>query len=211
MIPKFHWTVHLPRHLARFNCLPNTWVHERKHRVAKRYANDVKNLQIYERSVSKEIICHNLADLAVSGIFDLCTAVIQPHRPTRALLAFLRGEIGPNATCDNCRTAAAARIGGKGDSCCKSDVVFIKAACGGIHAGRVWFHIESDGSTYSLVDLWAPAAHDAKVGWILWHTACNLCVLPTDDITVAVISRVQGNQVLTLVPWSHRAFNPVPP
>ena len=211
MIPKFHWTVHLPRHLARFGCLPTTWVHERKHRVAKRYSNGVRNLSDYERSVSKEIICHNLADLVVSGLFDLYTALIHPHVPTSALLAFLRGDLGLNATYENCRTAATARIGGKGDSCCKSDVVFIKAAGGGIHAGRVWFHIELDGSAFSLVDLWGPAAHNAKSGWILWKAALNLCVLPTDDITVAVVNRIEGDQILTLVPYSHRTFKPVPP
>ena len=47
MMPKFHWLVHLPTHLERFSCLPTCWVHERKHRVAKRYASDIKNTGIY--------------------------------------------------------------------------------------------------------------------------------------------------------------------
>ena len=29
--PKFYWVLHMPRHLAKWGCLPSTWVHERKH------------------------------------------------------------------------------------------------------------------------------------------------------------------------------------
>jgi hypothetical protein len=35
--PKFHWLVHLPNQLDRFGCLPSCWVHERKHKMVKRY------------------------------------------------------------------------------------------------------------------------------------------------------------------------------
>ena len=57
MIPKFHWMVHYSHHLKRHGCLPTCWVHERKHKVLKRYASDImiKDLLTYSKSVIAEV------------------------------------------------------------------------------------------------------------------------------------------------------------
>lgn len=55
MHPKFHWLVHLPQHLASWGTLPTCWVHERRHKMVKRYAGDIRNTSNYERSVLKEV------------------------------------------------------------------------------------------------------------------------------------------------------------
>ena len=43
MTPKFHWLIHLPRHLARWGCLLSCFVHERKHRMVKRYSYSIQH------------------------------------------------------------------------------------------------------------------------------------------------------------------------
>ena len=53
--PKFHWMVH------QHGCLPTCWVHERKHRMVKRYASDAYNTQIFEHSVIGEVVSHHVA------------------------------------------------------------------------------------------------------------------------------------------------------
>ena len=56
MHSKFHWTVHLSGELRRFKTLLACFVHERKHKVAKRYCTAVANTLSYEKSVLGEAI-----------------------------------------------------------------------------------------------------------------------------------------------------------
>lgn len=55
MHPKFHWLVHFPRHLEQWGQLPTCWVHERRHKMVKRYAADISNTIAYERSVLTQV------------------------------------------------------------------------------------------------------------------------------------------------------------
>ena len=49
MFPKMHWTLHFAQHLKRFTTLLGCFVHERKHRLIKRYAEDIHNKLADER------------------------------------------------------------------------------------------------------------------------------------------------------------------
>ncbi len=46
MRSKFHWLLHMPSHIAKFNFLISCWVHERKHRIIKRYSEGSKHTEI---------------------------------------------------------------------------------------------------------------------------------------------------------------------
>ena len=89
--------VHLPLHLARFGLLPTCWVTERKHRVAKRYGGDVKNLRRYDRTVIGEFVCHNLAFLAVDDVFDTSVGLKRPCKLNKRLCDFVQNEFGEHA------------------------------------------------------------------------------------------------------------------
>ena len=56
MTPKFHWLLHFPKHLEEFKMLIACFVHERKHKMVKRYANDVLNTTVFEFSVLSEVL-----------------------------------------------------------------------------------------------------------------------------------------------------------
>ncbi len=59
MTPKAHWLLHLPAQLRRFGRLLNCFCLERKHRVPKRYATELKNIaHCAAASLLKESICH---------------------------------------------------------------------------------------------------------------------------------------------------------
>ena len=64
MHSKFHWLLHMASHLTKFQLLLSCWVHERKHRIVKRYAQDVQNTVNYERSILLQVVSHDLALLA---------------------------------------------------------------------------------------------------------------------------------------------------
>ena len=61
MTPKFHWLLHFPAWLKRFRTLISCFVHERKHKMVKRYANDMRNTRTnfdehsYEKSIMAEV------------------------------------------------------------------------------------------------------------------------------------------------------------
>ena len=54
MTPKFHWLLHFPFYLRHFGTLVSCYVHERKHRMLKRYCNDIRNTTVFEHSVLAE-------------------------------------------------------------------------------------------------------------------------------------------------------------
>ena len=56
MTPKFHWLLHFPMYLRRFGTLVSCFVHERKHRMVKRYCNDMRNTSTFEWSVLAEVM-----------------------------------------------------------------------------------------------------------------------------------------------------------
>ena len=67
--PKFHWLLHFPASLKRFRTLISCFVHERKHKMVKRYANDMRNTRTnfdehsYEKSIMAEVR-FNIVDYA---------------------------------------------------------------------------------------------------------------------------------------------------
>ena len=56
LTPKFHWLLHFGDHIRHANGLLSCFVHERKHKVAKRYCTAVANTISYEKSVLGEAI-----------------------------------------------------------------------------------------------------------------------------------------------------------
>ena len=68
MTPKFHWMLHLGDHLSKFGFLVNCFCLERRHRVAKRYADELKNIsKSTGDSLLMEVSCHHLSILHDTG------------------------------------------------------------------------------------------------------------------------------------------------
>ena len=49
-IPKFHWCIHFAQSIDKWGFSPTCWVHERKHKFAKKYANAVYKTGIFPTS-----------------------------------------------------------------------------------------------------------------------------------------------------------------
>ena len=84
MHPKFHWLLHLILEYGNFGMLLTCWVHERKHRMVKRYTNNQRNTQTYEKSVLAEITCQHMHDLRPCLKFSLAIALQAPIRKCSA-------------------------------------------------------------------------------------------------------------------------------
>ena len=68
MTPKFHWMLHFGDHLRKLGFLANCFCLERRHRIAKRYANDLKNIsRATSDSLLMEVACHHVSSLEDDG------------------------------------------------------------------------------------------------------------------------------------------------
>ena len=197
MHPKFHWLVHLPKHYSQFMCLPTCWVHERKHSVVKRYANEICNTGAFERSLLGEVISHQLADLDRPDCF-VSEGLIRPKPATRKMQAFLNSEFGIR---EICMVSPQARFS-KFETCGKGDVVLYKChTTGSIMAGQVWFHTVVLGTPITALSVWSRVAWDDVSGAAEWLICKSPEFISTSDIRVTVLHCTCRHGVCrTLVP-----------
>ena len=61
MVPKFDFVLHLPVFLARFGMLQSCLLRERKHRVVKKFANEMYQGELYREWVYRPLAyCHDV-------------------------------------------------------------------------------------------------------------------------------------------------------
>lgn len=189
MTTKFHWLLHLPFHVKKFEAkglgrmLPSCFVQERKHKVAKRYAENICNTSKFESSILQEIICHDLAQLKGSNSFQ-CKARLEKESPVpKKLAAFLKQHFGRNpansATCNSAFLDPAGK-------CQRKDVVVLKNS--ELCVAHIWFHASFDDKIVSLVSLWEIQEFNKHQG----HATCK----KVDDAVLIDTSRI-----LSAVPW----------
>ena len=75
-IPKFHWLLHFPKSLRDVGTLVACFVHERKHRMLKRYCNDIRNTTAFEHSVLAEEPLHYCVMCLCGFLFVFSVAFI---------------------------------------------------------------------------------------------------------------------------------------
>ena len=205
MHSKFHWLVHLSRHLENFKMLPTCWVHERKHRVVKRYANDICNTVAFEKSILSEVACHNLAWLARPGVFNLEAGLIEPRPVSAKLLRFLCESFGPLAP-EDCSSSPAARIAPAG-TCTKGDIVICKShSSAKFDCGELLLHCQVGGRNMSLISMWQLLRYDpgrACAEWAVQHKPSWVTL--EDVLSPVTYTRCRPDAVRTLLPVQHRA------
>ena len=96
MVIKFHYILHFALYVRRWGILPNCFVHERKHRLPKRYGNEVKNTTAeWEASVLREVTCKHIHNLSSDeALFETNCMLIDPCPPRSAVHKFLLDEFG---------------------------------------------------------------------------------------------------------------------
>ena len=202
--PKFHWILHMPKHLARWGMLPNTWVHERKHKVAKRYGSWQHNTTQYEKSILLECLGHCLAELKEENIFSMACRLEKQSPPSQRMKAFLQDYMVEPA--HSIATSSTAFLS-PGGSCQKADVVVFKHA---LLVGQVYFRAEYNGQVISLIRMWDFLENEPQKG-------CCLCsknqgriqMVDTADIACAVpYCQLSEDRFRVFIPLPYRQGNP---
>jgi hypothetical protein len=139
MIIKFHYTLHLPMYLQRYGMLPNCFVHERKHKLPKRFANEVKNTKwSWDASVLREVTCHHLCHL--DGVGAVAVSISDARPCKKHLQALLQQEFNVPAGCVDVvfATGREARFN-QWEKCSRGDLCMVKRGDGMV-IGRCGFH-----------------------------------------------------------------------
>ena len=182
--PKFHWLLHFPDEFRRHGCMISCFVHERKHKVLRRYANDVTNMRTVEHSIIGELTCHHLSQLRAPDVFNFNVGLVHGRPASARLRATIAGFLGRDLRGD-LRVAAEARFDDF-ETCQKNDVVLVKKDAKLI-AGAVWLHFELNGQTLSIVSEWTLRAVDAHNRAAEWLEQENPELHEITDITTTLV------------------------
>jgi hypothetical protein len=205
---KFHWMLHFASELTNFGCMLSCFVHERRHKLVKRYASLLLNTSAYERSVLSEVICQHLADLAEPDSYTDKVGLVGSHAAKQTMISFLSDALVMPLTPDIVHTSYRAQI--QSSICNKGDVVLVQSThdAAEMLAGEIWFHAEVDGICMSLISMWYARDDD---GWVapfvveFWKKTPNPILTPTDDILAVCIWKMSGEYVQTLLPYQFRS------
>ncbi len=119
--------------------LPSCFVHERKHRLPKRFANEVKNTKWnWDASVLREVTCFHLCHLDGIGALDVSLTDARPCK--KHLQALLQQEFNVPDGCVDVvvATGREARFN-QWEKCSRGDLCMVKSG-DGVVIGRCGFH-----------------------------------------------------------------------
>ena len=209
MIPKFHLAIHYPRNLAKWNMSPSCFALERKHKLVKRYGEDIYNTVDYALSVMSEVIGHQLHSVMEPNAFDISAGLIDPKPATKKVRDFMCAQTGCRP--DEVFSSKTGRTHSL-QKASASDVVLIKSTDGvNFIAGQLWQLIRCAGKgDYALVSVWRLHSSDMALGHATWHKADAPHLLDFDLIVTSVIwTEHQPGLVRTLIPFLFRGLSAV--
>jgi hypothetical protein len=189
MPPKVHYCLHFPEFLRRLGYLPNCFVLERKHKLPKRFGNQVLNTSgAWEGSVLRDVSCHHVWKLTDgTHLFGVGACLIDPSPPKKTMLKMLQQEFGARDD-PQFATARCARIN-KWERCSVNDVVLARVGDADI-VGQVSFHASAnlDGEVNCFTGLrrWELLEEGARSAKYRMDTDRPLIIM-TDEITCALV------------------------
>jgi len=203
MHPKFHWCIHLARELRIFGMLLTCWVHERKHRMVKRYTNNQRNTKTYETSILSEITCQHFHNLRDRNVFDLTTGLQDPQCKCSPLLKTLLGNCLNISIDVDCVTSKTARVS-KFEVVHQMDVVVfhnVNHLC----LAQIKFLVAVDDTPFAVIDHWPLESKNVQQGTASVYTNRDMLkFVHLDSILTACTWRRRGNLAQIIVPSIYR-------
>ena len=195
MITKFHALLHLVLEFARKNTLLSCWVHERKHKTLKRYAQNICDGNAYEKSLIGEVTAHHLWALRTSHAFKTDIGLVEPHDAPPRMLQHMRDIFGDMPM--RVRMGHASRFD-PFSICVRGDIVVLRTGDRIERAGEVWFHFEINDVPVSIINTWhVLEAHET---YATFQCADNPEMWDTTDIIANCISCRDADVVTVLLP-----------
>ena len=193
---KFHWLVHFPQHLEKHRMLPGCLVHERKHRVAKRFADDVRNTTSYEQSLLRQMLAHDVAALEdADWVCGGAPLLLRPRMPTKKearifQVWFPRQDVLV-ALAANMRPGILSR----------GDYAVLKHKSP-MELVQLWLFLEVAGHALALVSQCSRRASQSSESCAVWQNENTPVLLPLLRIEQSLTWRERDGLVQTLLPLS---------
>lgn len=194
--PKAHWMLHYAAHIEKHKCLYTCFVHERKHRVVRRFGNDTTN-QNFDHAVLGEVTCHHLARLRSIDTFDVEVGLVGGRPASAKAAATMRDIFGTGHNVELSHTSRHS----KWETSSRKDAVILRIDGNDLSAGEVWAHVAIDGVPMSIICTWTLRTVDYAIGIAEWSLADRAQVFRTEDIWCTCIwTQVREGVVRTLLP-----------
>ena len=207
MVPKFHWLHHYARHLARFGFLPTCWVHERKHRFIKRYADDISDLKAFSKATLAEVLSHQLHSLQQPEVFSL-HGFRKTRKADKRLASDLLNSLGlPLGTV----IMAASELNLEVGKCSAGDVALISSAEDGHKyvAGEIICFLDICGhGCFAMINLWQKHFASTSGFWVEWRKLDEASLVTADLLLSSVywVECAAPGIVRTIVPCQYRCL-----
>lgn len=152
-VPKHHYLQHLAMMLERHCRVVGCFVHERKHRVAKRYAENARKVdKTFDVSVLKDVVASNIRDLQDKEILPL--GIKSPKEASSELTL---------AVCSALNTAGTVQCGKQvhfswGSTATVGDFLLFEG--NGTQVGEAEAFISCGDDVFALMQVWLPAGQN---------------------------------------------------
>ena len=147
-VPKNHMAMHLHEFLGKHGALISCFVHERKHKVVKRFGNQMCTMQSFEQTLLKDVLSVQLESL-LEGPPSEEVRLLQQRPASKKL----QGMVQEALSCSSEVAQAAKAVHGGGFVCATGDVVVFNLH-GEDMVGKVNFHAECNGLLLTCVTPW---------------------------------------------------------
>jgi hypothetical protein len=204
LTPKFHWLLHFAKLLEALGVLSNCFALERKHRIAKRYATEIKNTSVNpSKCILMEVVSHQLAMIDRPCAFMFEVGLVD-GRPASKRLRIVIADALDLDDGDEVRIARESRFNAVG-TCKQNDVVLLKDG-DSFRAGQVQLHCDVNGVPISIIDVWELHRYtDADVGYATWRKIGARDFYSTSDIIdVMAYQHLGGDMVGVILPIEYR-------
>ena len=193
---KFHWILHFGDHMRKHGGLLSCWVHERRHKLVKRYSQDVYRLADFEKIVLSEMACHDLMILR-NLVYRSGCALLNPKAATKKVIDLVQSALA--VSFDSCLTSLTVTLESSA-TCSKGDICLFTNQ----QAGEIWLHCDVDGCLWSLVQFFVKVDYNAESFKATWQRQGQLCFVHTSAIQCAMIHSKSEDHVYTLLPLVYR-------
>lgn len=191
--PKHHFAMHLHRSFEEHSLLVSCWVHERKHKEIKKFANNLSNTSgRFESSILESVLQVSLATISDPGAFPSThTRLILPKAATANIQHVIHVAVGLNAPVEVSNEVVCV----DGLRCSRGDVVVFEIA-GAQSVGEVWIHASVADQLVSCVSKWQPLGRNQ-----FRVSDDSPVVIPTCCIHRACVY-FKSNDAVTVIPSS---------
>ena len=172
-VPKHHFMLHIPKQLARFGCLVACFVHERKHKIVKRWAVPLAtgDRRDYERSLIEECTLAHINSLK-DPLLKPC--LLETADAIPKVVDALRSQGYPSA--ESARTGRDLRVQGR--SIRIGDVVMHKGdGRDDFRVGEVDFHANLGGTILTCISHWP--VHNETSQWKKLVVKNDFAIVPS--------------------------------